>query len=302
MGGGMGVNMNVGAGLHGHTPSIGMMQGPLGGGAVGGVIAGGDPPLVRTSAISQSAASYGSAVHHHHVQDESHTAQASLHILSDLDAMTQNWTPEEQRAQRRLVRFSREQRGPVILARFEPFQQEHYDKLIPCISCIYWAEKQDFFVTSVDCLYLLEQLINTKFKVDEKNRIRRNLEGYHPLTVSKGGTGRKGGGANANADNRNSQTPGASSTGGTAAGTPTFLSDGGSGGTGAGAGGSGSELNSPTLGNTIHADFFKLIMSFPAPKPRNIEKDVKVFKWDSLEKALKKIVSKYSADYSRAAR
>lgn len=90
-------------------------------------------------------------------------------------------------------------------------------------------------MTSVDCIYLLEQLVNTKFTVEEKNRIRRNLEGYHPLTVSKG---------------------------------------------------------RPESGN-----FFRLIMSFSAPKPRNIEKDVKVFPWKTLGQALKKIISKYSADY-----
>lgn len=40
-------------------------------------------------------------------------------------------------------------------------------------------------------------------------------------------------------------------------------------------------------------DFFKLIMGFPNPKPRNIEKDVKVFPWDILGQALKKIIGKY---------
>ena len=39
--------------------------------------------------------------------------------------------------------------------------------------------------------------------------------------------------------------------------------------------------------------FFKLIMGFPNPKPRNIEKDVKVFPWKILAQALKKVMSKY---------
>jgi len=34
-------------------------------------------------------------------------------------------------------------------------------------------------------------------------------------------------------------------------------------------------------------------MDFPDPKPRNIEKDVKVFDWDLLPQALDKIISKY---------
>ena len=38
-------------------------------------------------------------------------------------------------------------------------------------------------------------------------------------------------------------------------------------------------------------------MSFPAPKPRNIEKDVKAFPWRILTTALRKIIGKYSANY-----
>jgi hypothetical protein len=34
-------------------------------------------------------------------------------------------------------------------------------------------------------------------------------------------------------------------------------------------------------------------MGFPNPKPRNIEKDVKVFPWKILGHALKKIIGKY---------
>jgi len=39
-------------------------------------------------------------------------------------------------------------------------------------------------------------------------------------------------------------------------------------------------------------------MAFPTPKPRNIEKDVKVFHWKDLSSALKKIIGKYSASPS----
>jgi hypothetical protein len=83
----------------------------------------------------------------------------------------------------------------------------------------------------VDTIYLLEQLVAARFTVEEKNRIRRNLEGFRPLTVSK-----------AKPDSE---------------------------------------------------EFFKLIMGFPSPKPRNIEKDVKVFPWKILVHALKKIIGKY---------
>jgi hypothetical protein len=83
----------------------------------------------------------------------------------------------------------------------------------------------------VDAIYLLEALVGLRFSVEEKNRIRRNLEGFRPITVSKNKAGAE--------------------------------------------------------------DFFKLVMSFPNPKPRNIEKDVKVFPWKIFGTALKKIIGKY---------
>ena len=69
------------------------------------------------------------------------------------------------------------------------------------------------------------------FSVEEKNRIRRNLESLGPTTVSKAKGGFEG--------------------------------------------------------------FFQRIMDFPPPKPRNIEKDVKVFPWSLLREAIDKVISKY---------
>ncbi|KAK7570947.1 hypothetical protein V3481_019037 [Fusarium oxysporum f. sp. vasinfectum] len=110
-----------------------------------------------------------------------------------------------------------------------------------CISCIWWAEKGECYVTSVDTIHLLEQLIAApnRFSVKEKNRIRRNLEGFHSQTVSKAKPDSEG--------------------------------------------------------------FFKVIMGFPNPKLRNIEKDVKVFPWKILESAIQKIIGKYSVNPSTLA-
>ncbi|KAK9449452.1 uncharacterized protein V1518DRAFT_259440 [Limtongia smithiae] len=191
---------------------------------------------------------------------------ASLRILGNLDDLVHNWTAEEVQASRRLVKFHCTQRGVNIEASAETISQNEYGSASQhqqqqqqqqqpshsrpptsastvlgrgeseiTISCIYWREKQDYYVTSVDCLALLEKIVSCRFPVEEKNRIRRNLEGFHPETVSKG------------------------------------------------------RLESEA--------FFKLIMSFPFPKPRNIEKDVKVFKWTILDSALRKIVQKYSTAY-----
>ncbi|GAN06842.1 ubiquitin-conjugating enzyme [Mucor ambiguus] len=162
-------------------------------------------------------------------------SRANLDIMGDLDAMTKSWATEEWDHRRRLVQFWREQHANKITTTFQPVPQDERASSNGniVISCIYWMERNDFFVTSVDCIYLLECLMDIRFSVEEKNRIRRNLEGFRPLTVSKC--------------------------------------------------------------KAESADFFKLIMSFPNPKPRNIEKDVKVFPWKTLPYALKKIVTKYTA-------
>ncbi len=136
---------------------------------------------------------------------------------------------EEWNARRRLVQFWRRQEGSTIHAAFRPISQAEYVPNSIVISCIFRADKNECFVTSVDAIYLLEALVGVRFSVEEKNRIRRNLEGFRPITVSK----------------------------------------------------------------VKSEEFFKLIMSFPNPKPRNIEKDVKVFPWSIFGTALKKIISKY---------
>ena len=165
--------------------------------------------------------------------------KASLKLRGDLDSMTKGWTAEEIDARRRLVEFKRSQDGSIIAADFNPVTPQERPASSITISCILWKEKKEYYVTSVDTIYLLEALVGVRFTVEEKNRIRRNLEGFRPATVSKS--------------------------------------------------------------KTDSEDFFKTIMGFPHPKPRNIEKDVKVFPWKILAHALKKIISKYSASYSSTA-
>lgn len=192
----------------------------------------GTPQLIRTSTISNPA---GSSPYHH---VSLYSSKAVLKINGKLETMADHWSQEEWNNRRRLVVFRRSQQGSTLNASFRPVAVNDRPPNSICISCIYWAEKGECYVTSVDTIHLLEQLVAApnRFSVEEKNRIRRNLEGFHPLTVSK-----------AKAESE---------------------------------------------------EFFKLIMSFPNPKPRNIEKDVKVFPWKILESALKKIIGKYSASPS----
>ncbi|KAL4910057.1 hypothetical protein BDW74DRAFT_47495 [Aspergillus multicolor] len=195
-----------------------------------------NPTLIRTSTLQHSPVVVQTQTFNPYAM---YPSKAILKLTGDLNIMTQNWTQEEQVAQRRLVQFTRKQSGSTISADFEPVTPEERAPNSICISCIYWEGKDECFITSVDTIYLLESLVGVRFTVEEKNRIRRNLEGFRPLTVSK-----------SKADSE---------------------------------------------------EFFKVIMGFPAPKPRNIEKDVKVFSWKILGHALKKIIGKYSASYSSTA-
>jgi len=198
-----------------------------------------NPPLIRTSTIQQTPSPattpHGGHPGHHFNAYALYPHKAKLEIQGDLEAMASHWSDEEFESRRRLVHFRRSQSGSTITTTFQPVSVDDRPPNSVCISCIYWEEKQECYVTSVDTIYLLEQLVAARFTVEEKNRIRRNLEGFRPLTVSKG--------------------------------------------------------------KSDSEEFFKVIMAFPAPKPRNIEKDVKVFHWKDLASALKKIIGKYVSSY-----
>ena len=195
-----------------------------------------NPPLIRTSTLQQSPTTTPGPVtsvtqsFNPYAMYPSNT-KAALKIEGELNTMSDKWTPTERETGRRLVQFRRTQVGSVITATFEPVTLEDRIPNSICVSCIWWEEKSECYVTSVDTISLLESLVAVRFTVEEKNRIRRNLEGFRPATVSK--------------TKQDSE------------------------------------------------EFFKLIMGFPAPKPRNIEKDVKVFPWRILGGALKKIIGKY---------
>jgi hypothetical protein len=187
------------------------------------------PQLVRTSTLQTSGSSGVGQFSPYQV----YSTKAVLKIKGDLETMASGWTTEEYQNRRRIVMFSKRQEGPILTTSFKPVSVSERPPNSICISCIFWAEKDECFVTSVDTISLLEQLVAApnRFTVEEKNRIRRNLEGFRPQTVSK-----------AKPDSE---------------------------------------------------EFFKIIMGFPNPKPRNIEKDVKVFPWKILPQALKKIIGKY---------
>lgn len=157
--------------------------------------------------------------------------RASLKFETDLNLMALGWSHDEWLVKRRLVQFFRRQDNATIYASFRPVGLQDLLPNSIVISCIFREDVNECFVTSVDTIYLLEALVAVRFTVEEKNRIRRNLEGYKPITVTKS--------------------------------------------------------------KSESEEFFKLVMGFPNPKPRNIEKDVKVFPWKILGPALRKIIGKY---------
>ena len=118
------------------------------------------------------------------------THRAVLEIRGNLNAMTESWTPEEHSVERRIVRFWREFHGSAINVFFTPLRADE-PHLPPemnerRISCIYWGKDHKHYVTSVDAISLLELVFDAEHKIDEKNRIRRNLETYHPTCIRKG--------------------------------------------------------------------------------------------------------------------
>ena len=189
------------------------------------------PMLVRTTSLQQNGSPGAAPAGQSGFNPYMYPSKAVLKIHGDLNSMAEGWNNDEIMARRRLVQFTRSQQKTTINATFAPIAPEDRPPNSITVSCIWWEERQECFATSVDTISLLEQLVALRFTVEEKNRIRRNLEGFHPETVSKG-----------KADSE---------------------------------------------------EFFKIIMGFPNPKPRNIEKDVKVFPWKILGHALKKIISKY---------
>jgi hypothetical protein len=152
----------------------------------------------------------------------------------------ETWSPTERQNNRRVIAFSKHVMGDTIHVDCLPINSNDYKENMMTISCIRWVhnapgEIQHKFAgqcifTSVDIISLLERLVDHKFSVQEKNRIRRNLEGYKPETVRKEGT---------------------------------------------------------------TGSFFNQVMSYVSPKTRNIEKDIKVFLWSDITKALRKIIQKY---------
>lgn len=160
-----------------------------------------------------------------------------LHVGPSVDSAVSEWTEEEVLAGRKLVHLDVALESHAnfhIEAR--PLKPESHPnnegRLV--ISCIKWEEQDKFVVTSVDVIMVLEHLVGAQFPIEEKSRIRRNLQFLKPSTI--------------------------------------------------------------TRSNGESKRLFNSIMAMENPRPRNIEKDLKVFEWSELFTAVRKVLSKYSAN------
>ncbi|RIB04688.1 hypothetical protein C2G38_2048231 [Gigaspora rosea] len=111
--------------------------------------------------------------------------KVKLVIDGDIQSMAQNWSVKDFRNRRRLIQFIRRVEGDEIRVSFKPVKPDKRPKYGIFVSCIWWEAKDDYYITSVDCIYLLECLTGIRLTQDEKNRIRRNLEIFKPSTVGK---------------------------------------------------------------------------------------------------------------------
>jgi hypothetical protein len=117
----------------------------------------GNPTFTRTSTLQSQSSSPAATPHGGHTYNPypMYANKAKLDIDGDLSSMMiQNWTPEEWEAKRRLVQFKRSQSGCTITTNFQPITAEERPSHSIVISCIYWEEKNDCYVTSVDTIYL----------------------------------------------------------------------------------------------------------------------------------------------------
>jgi hypothetical protein len=162
---------------------------------------------------------------------------SKIEFLRDFRNVVRKWTIKERETHKRRLITLFPTRVPLeykLTLDYAITPLLEYDPESITISCIYWPERNDFFYTSVDFIATMERVLDSTFSVEEKNRIRRNMETFRPMTVTKGMDG--------------------------------------------------------------SVDFFHTIMQFGDPKPRKIEKDVKVFRWATFEKAVAKIVEKWVRD------
>jgi hypothetical protein len=110
-----------------------------------------------------------------------------------------HWTPDEQRARRRLVAFSCRTDPRRLIVEFTATPVPNQNLKPPgcsiVVSCIYVPPtasqlQSTCIITSFDFINLVKWMLGSPawYEVDERNRVRRNLEVFQPATLHKAGS------------------------------------------------------------------------------------------------------------------
>jgi hypothetical protein len=159
-----------------------------------------------------------------------------LSVVGDLDLMVNGWKPSEEKAGRRLVRFSRKQFGSLVELCFASHLpgKLYHEKTEIVISCISLPDHEGRWVTSFDIVKLAAYVLQIPLNTEMKNRARRNMASVECKTLLRV------------VANEHSKT-----------------------------------------------EAFTAIMQFDDPKPRSIEKSIKIYKWNVLKACLSKILQRF---------
>ncbi|KAJ9133178.1 zn 2cys6 transcription factor [Pleurostoma richardsiae] len=99
-----------------------------------------------------------------------------LSLAADLNDMAAGWTQQELDQQRRIVVFKRTQTADQLAVSFRAATVADQPLSGIVVSCIRWARRGAYFVTSTDTIHLLEKLLQKTFTGHEKQRIRSSFK------------------------------------------------------------------------------------------------------------------------------
>ncbi|THH15125.1 hypothetical protein EW146_g5304 [Bondarzewia mesenterica] len=105
-------------------------------------------------------------------------------FVASVDKMEENFSAEEFRAGRRLVRFTRFRLGNRLQIFCEAILPKEYGKKQTVVSCIYRAGF-GYFASSYDIVSLMQYLLQCTFIHEEKARVRGMFDNRRSIVVTK---------------------------------------------------------------------------------------------------------------------
>ncbi|KAE8335360.1 hypothetical protein BDV24DRAFT_169303 [Aspergillus arachidicola] len=105
--------------------------------------------------------------------------------IDGISSMTQDWSPDEIIYSRRIVGVNDSMAGSTRKIVLRPIAQDKWHPNMRCVSCIYWSGQQEYYITSVDVLLLLEVISGRRFAAADRIRTRRKVERFAPVTINR---------------------------------------------------------------------------------------------------------------------